>query len=672
MKKLLLSIIALISSLSMSAQGWPADYDGVMLQGFYWDSFSQSQWVKLERQADELSQFFSLVWIPQSGNCGGTSMGYDDLYWFPGHYNSSFGNEQELRSMISTFKSKGIGTIADVVINHRRNVSNWVDFPKETYKGVTYELKSTDICSNDDGGATKNWATQNGYSLSSNNDTGEGWDGMRDLDHKSENVQKSVKAYLKMLLEDMGYTGFRYDMVKGYSGSFTKMYNDYAKPQFSVGECWDGTNTIKNWIEATEKASAAFDFQFRYTVRNAANNGDWRKLTYQNDGNWPLVSKNYNSGYYRQWAVTFVENHDTERRTNATQDPLWKDTLAANAYMMAMPGTPCVFLTHWIDCKQSIKGMIDVRRTAGILNTSSYDIVQANNQQYAVFTTNGSKCKLMTVLGNTKLYSPDANWVPILSGYHYAYYLEKAAETAWIDLPSGEYDGSRQATLIAVSADSGAKLVYTTDGSTPTAASKQVVSGTKISVGAGMTLKVGLLVGSTVKGIVTRVYTKPAPIEHKTITVYVNTDNVGWNNVNFWTWGGDDSHAPVNKSWPGDKVSAKTTVNGRQWFTKQYTINGDEDFVNFVFSTASGSPQTVDIDYINTDRYFEISTYMTDGKHQVNDVTSQYTAINPVTLDESTDARQSSSGIFDLQGRKITTPLKKGIYIINKKKVVVK
>ena len=209
MKKLFSLIVSTLATLSLSAQGWPAQYEGVMLQGFYWDSFSQSQWVKLEKQADELSQYFSLVWLPQSADCGGTSMGYDDLYWFPGHYNSSFGSEAELRSLIQTFKSKGIGTIADVVINHRKNVSNWVDFPKETYNGVTYELKSTDICGNDDGGATKQWATQNGYTLG-NNDTGEGWDGMRDLDHKSENVQANVKAYLKMLLNDLGYTGFRY------------------------------------------------------------------------------------------------------------------------------------------------------------------------------------------------------------------------------------------------------------------------------------------------------------------------------------------------------------------------------------------------------------------------------------------------------------------------------
>ena len=666
MKKLFSLIVSTLATLSLSAQGWPAQYEGVMLQGFYWDSFSQSQWVKLEKQADELSQYFSLVWLPQSADCGGTSMGYDDLYWFPGHYNSSFGNETELRSLIQTFKSKGIGTIADVVINHRKNVSNWVDFPKETYNGVTYELKSTDICGNDDGGATKQWATQNGYTLG-NNDTGEGWDGMRDLDHKSENVQTNVKAYLKMLLNDLGYTGFRYDMVKGYSASYTKMYNEDAQPQFSVGECWDGTNTIKNWIEGTGKTSAAFDFQFRYTVRNAANNGDWRKLIQQNDGNWPLISSSYNNGAYKQWAVTFVENHDTEKRSNAAQDPLKKDTLAANAYLLAMPGTPCVFFTHWIDCKQSIKAMIDVRRFAGIQNTGNYNMLQANNAKYAAFSSQGSKSNLLVVVGQTNMYTPEASWIKVLEGHHFAYYLDQNANTAWVDLASGEYEGTQKATLTAVTATAGAQLVYTTDGSTPTANSTKVASGTKIDITGNMTLKVGLLIGGAVSGIVTRTYTEPAPVVKTTINIYVNTDKVGWTAVNFWSWGGDDSHSPVNKNWPGDKVSTTTAIGGKQWYAKEFTINGSDDFVNLVFSTGSGSPQTVDINNVTTTKFYEVSTQKDGDKHLVTDVTGSYTDIREVRGNMA----DGSNDIYDLQGRKVTQ-MQRGIYIINGKKVVIK
>ena len=682
MKRLFTSIITLLLTLPMLAQGWPEKYEGVMLQAFYWDSFSQSQWVKLERQADELSQYFKLVWIPQSGDCGGTSMGYDDLYWFPGHYNSSFGNETELRSMISTFTQKGIGTIADVVINHRRNISNWVDFPKETYNGVTYELKSTDICADDDGGKTKTWATQNGYSLSSNNDTGEGWDGMRDLDHKSENVQKSVKAYLNMLLNDLGYVGFRYDMVKGYSGSYTKMYNEDSKPKFSVGECWDGSNTIKNWIDATDKTSAAFDFAFKYVVRNATDKNDWTYLGKQNEGNWPLVSGNFNSGEYRRYAVTFVENHDTEVRPDGSSNgPLRKDTLAANAFLLAMPGTPCVFLKHWIDCKRDIKAMIDVRNAVGLHNQSSTLNMATNKDYYAVRTEGKDDKALVAVVGKeASTYTPNGAYTCILSGYHYAYWMSNNMETAWVDLPSGEYEGQQQALLTAVSANSDAQLVYTTDGTTPTASSTKVASGTKITIEGDMTLKVGLLIGSNVSGIVTRSYSNPVPTEKKTITVYVNTDNVGWSNVNFWTWGGDDSHSPSSGKWPGDKVSTTTTVSGKQWYSKQYVINGDDDFVNFVFSTNTGSPQTVDFNNVTTDKYFEISAQKTsDNKYLVDDVTSQYTDIQLVKANTPSNA---SVKVYTLDGRMLRQlpagtnvsdaigTLPHGLYLINGRKYV--
>ena len=658
---------ALASLSPLSAQGWPANYDGVMLQGFYWDSFKDSKWTNLQAQADEMAPYFSLVWIPQSANCGGQSMGYDDLYWFS-NYNSSFGTETELRQLISTFKSKGIGTIADVVVNHRKNVSNWVDFPRETYNGVTYELKSTDICDDDDGGATKNWATSNGYSLSSNKDSGEGWGGMRDLDHYSKNVQENVKAYLKMLLDDFGYAGFRYDMVKGYLGMFTGMYNSYAAPTFSVGEYWDGNaSSVKRWINDTKVdgniQSAAFDFPFRYTVRDAVA-GDWRKLA-----NSSLISDNS----YKRYAVTFVENHDTEKRANAAQDPINRDTLAANAYLLAMPGTPCVFYKHWLDCKQSIKAMIDVRKAAGIHAESNAFNAASNQNYYAVMVDN----KLLAVVGKSAdTYTPsNGNYVKVLSGYHYAYYLNKSLGTAWVDLASGEYDGVQEVTVTAVSAESGVQLVYTTDGSQPTANSSKIGSGEKLTLPVGATtLTVGLLVNGTVSGIVSRQYNviEKLPFDPYTITVYCNGDNVGWNGyINFWTWGGDGSHSPANSSWPGDKVTTSTVVDGKTWYYKTYRINSEDDCVNFVFSTGSGSPQTVDVNDIKADTFFEISSQQDGGKYLVNTIK---TGIEEMVVSPTTD-----DAVYTIDGRRVMEHareglqgLPSGLYIIGHRKVVVR
>ena len=43
MKKfILVFMVALMAPLGMMAQGWPSNYGGVVLQGFFWDSFRQA------------------------------------------------------------------------------------------------------------------------------------------------------------------------------------------------------------------------------------------------------------------------------------------------------------------------------------------------------------------------------------------------------------------------------------------------------------------------------------------------------------------------------------------------------------------------------------------------------------------------------------------------------
>lgn len=398
-----------------------------MLQGFYWDSYADSRWAKLEGQAEELSRYFSLVWIPQSGNCGGRSMGYDPLYYFD--QSSAFGSEKQLRSMIATFKAKGIGTIADVVVNHRKTLTNWVDFPAEEYNGERYQMLSTDICANDDEGNTLAWAKANGYSLSANNDTGDGWNGMRDLDHASANVQRCIMAYEDFLLKDMGYVGFRYDVAKGFAPRYFSLYNLHSKPEFSVGEVWDKNSTITTWINGTKRdgvpTSAAFDFPFRYQMRDAINQNNYSKLS----GNDALICNTD----YRRYAVTFLENHDTEYRSAAEpQDPLKGDTLMANAYLLAMPGTPCVFLTHWKAHKREIKKMIEARRMVGITNTSSFEEKASYSLYYAaeVKGTNGS---MIVVVGNgARSYKAPGGYTEILHGDRYYYYVSPACNrSSW-------------------------------------------------------------------------------------------------------------------------------------------------------------------------------------------------------------------------------------------------
>ena len=604
---------------SLNSQGWASDYSGVMLQGFSWDSYNESQWKVLEKQADELKGYIDLVWLPQSGKCMETTqvMGYMPYYYF--NQNSSFGTEAELRSLITKFKAAGIGAIADVVINHR-NTEGWYTFPAETYKGVTYQMQSTDICKNDDGGTTATQAATDGVSLSNNNDEGEDWDGCRDLDHKSANVQKIIKAYLKYLKDDLGYTGFRYDMVKGFDGSHVADYNDATGVEYSVGEYWDGNDKIESWINRTNKKSAAFDFQFRYNVRDAVNGAANGKVATSSD--WSMLNSNDNlmhDANYRRYAVTFVENHDTQYRSADSQnDPLKRDTLAANAYLLAMPGTPCIFQPHWRDYKPELKEMIAARKYAGITNMSNYANKKCQKTLY-VNEVSGTKHKLLVAVGNdADKYAGETGYTKILSGYHYAYFLSNDAETSWTDVPSGSYEEGFKTTLTAVSQTEGAKLVYTLDGSNPTSKSTTVESGKEISINGTCTLKVGLLVNGEVRNIATHQYTIEKFKAYK-FMVYVNADAVKWSPLYCYTW-----KKAASVEWPGEKMTETKPIGGKTWYYKEVSIDNANELVNVIFNNGTDKPQTVDITGLTSTAYFEIETSKEGKKYKVKDVTAEY------------------------------------------------
>ena len=389
MRKIYTTLLLFVASLTISAQdsdaGWPKNYEGVMLQGFYWDSYADTKWTNLKSQADELSQFFNLIWVPNSAyaNSESNNMGYHPVYWFD--HKSAFGSEAELRSMIDAFKDKKVGIIEDVVINHRASVnSDWLNFPEETYKEVKYRLTAADICNDDE-------SKDNGFTPTGAADTGDKYPGARDLDHTGANVQKNVNAYLDFLLNDLGYVGFRYDYAKGFSAKYFGQYNKTAQPQFSVGEVWDNKTTIVNWINGTKQEgtimSAAFDFTMKWNINKAFSNSNWELL------NGEALA---NDADYARYAVTFVDNHDTYRDDNALKN----NVCAANAFILTMPGTPCLFLPHWKDYKGTLKRLIAARKAVGINNQSAILESTVKGAGY-VLKVQGTKGIAMLILGGS-------------------------------------------------------------------------------------------------------------------------------------------------------------------------------------------------------------------------------------------------------------------------------
>ena len=119
-------------------------------------------------------------------------------------------------------------------------------------------------------------------------------------------------------LEEIGFDGFRYDMVKGYGGWMVRSIQELRalrggtsfKP-YAVGECWDSERTIDDWLDEANAWSdnpvGAFDFPLRWRLRDLCDSYGFslRALVERDVLMWDRPAQ----------AVTFVENHDVVRDT---------------------------------------------------------------------------------------------------------------------------------------------------------------------------------------------------------------------------------------------------------------------------------------------------------------------------------------------------------------------
>ena len=356
--------------------GVPAECEGVMLQAFYWDSqkdmgYGNTKWTTLTAQAEEIGTYFDFVWLPPSAYSTG-GLGYHPYQY--SNQNSSLGTSTELLKLINALHANGAKVIADIVINHCYSKSTWCDFYAMDFgRFGKFQPTSKWITANDEVNTTPSaGACYQCSAQTAHTDDGDNWDGARDWDHQNEDVQAMCKAYLQWML-DKGYDGFRYDVALGYARKHFSDYNLAAKPYISVLECFDGNkNTLKNAIEQAQRNTMVFDFNAMYSVfRDGIYSKNYSKLK----------QEGMRSIGYSKYAVTFIDNHDTFNRgagnntdvAGKSDGSSIKDRpliMRCNAFLLTMPGIPCVFYPHWVTYKDEIKKIINARKAAGVHSES--------------------------------------------------------------------------------------------------------------------------------------------------------------------------------------------------------------------------------------------------------------------------------------------------------------
>lgn len=393
------------------------NYD-VMLQGFHWKSqdVKESSWYDIIRENVERikNSGFTLVWFPPPSD----SVAYEG--YIPRELNkldSKYGSAIELKAAIEALKP--VKVIADIVINHRAGTTDVADFTNPDWSSFT-------ITNNDEYTGRKSFHF----------DTGDGVDFARDLDHRNPETKNGIIAWMNSLKDSSkaGFVGWRYDLVKGYAGWATELYNRNTNPEFSVGEFFDyDPQKVVGWIDSThplpEFRSTAFDFPLRNILYQAI---AWKKFNFLKYGDRAAGV----IGLWSDKAVTFLENHDTEEVRGGLYAPYFPggdQMIQGYAYLLTHPGIPCVYWKDIYDSESffedKINQLIEIRKQYRINSQSKLYIATAQEGLVYAAYIQGDRGEVAMKIGPGAWQPSGDKWQPqrdlITSGDDYAVWGER-------------------------------------------------------------------------------------------------------------------------------------------------------------------------------------------------------------------------------------------------------
>jgi len=316
---------------------------GVLLEGFFFGLRSNPGdfwWDHLARQAHDLgSSGFTAIWLPPplKGGSGGFSNGYDPFDDYDlgskdqkNTIPTQYGTRESLQRCAAMMRANGIDIYADLVENQRDGDDGHFNFQ---YK---------DAFGNDGGGRFPKSSID--FHPFVHEDPGVFSDQFsfgRDLapinggTPKGECGAQVIEA-ADWLTRALDVQGYRLDNTKGVSTVFVTelLAAKSMKNKYAVGEFADGNiRFLQNWSDAVQHRASSFDFPLHFTLKDMCNNPDRFPMAFLDHAGL--------AGVDPLGAVTFVENHDTDR--GGVGGPIVINKLLAYAYILTSEGYPCVF-----------------------------------------------------------------------------------------------------------------------------------------------------------------------------------------------------------------------------------------------------------------------------------------------------------------------------------------
>jgi alpha-amylase len=342
------SAVTLVGSLvSLDSRPAPAyapvtvDDSAVMMQGFFWDvpqnSGSTGHWynVVASNVVDLAKSGFTAIWMPppEKGFFGNSDSGYAPY----DHYDlgtsgslTRYGTRGELTNATAALASRGVAPYVDIVMNHMTgstnvlaNGSGYFNSPS----GFFYKTPADFYPTND-------WSSPPFHLLTTfASDHFE-------VNQSGPHMRLALEAWGEWLTAIAGFQGYRLDHSPGIEPwyqaewlSMPMMDGKFALLEY-IGDVPGTKRYLQTWVNLVDQRGSLYDFMLHDSLENMCGGGSFNMATLTNTGFAAAAP---------QFAVTYVENHDTVRPCYDGKVGIMTNKSLAYAYILNSEGYPCVF-----------------------------------------------------------------------------------------------------------------------------------------------------------------------------------------------------------------------------------------------------------------------------------------------------------------------------------------
>ena len=211
--------------------------------------------------------------------------------------------------------------------------------------------------------------------------------------------------------------------------------------------------------------------------------------------------------------------------------------------------------------------------------------------------------------------------------------VDPSVATLSVDKESGEYID--QVTVTVTSSFNNATIVYTTDGTAPTASSPRATGSVTLTFNSTTTLRAGVLHNGEVKNTITRTY-KIRSSQAQKLHAFFIAPATWTSTIYCWAWNaqlGNQNY--TGGTWPGQvcNLVGNKLYNGLDIWEWDGGSVGDDIPTGIIFSN-HGSPQTADLPFVNGAFYnvngivtFPAGDINLDGVVTAADITEIYNVL---------------------------------------------